>query len=102
MSQPTTVVDPVASSVANVVERLREAGIIAIRLHERRRPEMVALIVFLLGGSSAVLVFDADHWAAGPNLPEAYFDYLGDRWTPPEQLVKSVLAILTTRARRPE
>jgi hypothetical protein len=101
VSHPTTVVDPVASSVATVVERLREAGIVVIRLHERRRPEMVALIVLQLDGGSAVLVFDADHWAAGPNLPEAYFDYLGDRWTPPDQLVKSVLAILTT-ARRPE
>jgi hypothetical protein len=95
--------NPADSAVASTVERLREAGIMSIRLHEERRPEMVALVVFLLdrqpvGGGSAVLIFDVDHWAAGPNLPEAYFDYLGDRWTRPNQLVKSVLAILT-RAR---
>lgn len=97
---PSPIVDdPVAHPVTDVVELLREAGIMTIRLHERHRPRMVALVVFQVGGrtanGSAALVFDNDHWAAGPNLPGAYFDYLGDRWTPPGQLVRSVLAILS-------
>lgn len=87
------------SSVAHVVDKLHEAGVMTIRLHEPRRPDMVLLVVFPVGDASrphtsAALVFDADHWAAGPNLPGAYFDYLGDRWTPTGRLVESVLTIL--------
>jgi hypothetical protein len=97
--------DPVISSVATTIEHLREAGVMTIRLHERWRPEMVALFVFALGGPtvgerSGVLVFDVDHWAAGPNVPGAYFDYLGDRWTPTDQLVTSVLDMLSGTRRR--
>lgn len=99
MAHPPVVDDPVTSSVANVVDKLHEADVMAIRLHESRRPEMVLLVVFPVGDAarpdaSAVLVFDADHWAAGPNVPGAYFDYLGDRWTPTGHLVESVLTIL--------
>jgi hypothetical protein len=98
VSHQSVMDDQVARPVTDTVERLREAGVMAIRLHEPRRPEMVVLVVFQVGGQtagkgSAALVFDVDHWAAGPNVPAAYFDYLGDRWTPPERLVKSVLAI---------
>lgn len=106
MSQPPVVNDPAALRVASAVRRLRAAGLMAIRVHERRRPRMVALVVFPVseraaGRGSAALVFDADHWAAGPNLRGAYFDYLGDRWTPPERLVRSVQAILAEASRAP-
>lgn len=99
MSHQSVMDDLVAPPVADVVERLREAGVMTIRVHEPRRPEMIVLVAFQIGGQtagkgSAALVFNVDHWAAGPNVPAAYFDYLGDRWTRPEQLVKSVLAIL--------
>lgn len=106
MSQPPVVDDPAAPRVASTVRRLRAAGLMAIRVHERRRPRMVALVVFPVsertaGRGSAALVFDVDHWAAGPNQRGAYFDYLGDRWTPPDRLVRSVLAILTEASRAP-
>ena len=98
MSYPTIVDGPVTVPVTTVVQRLHAAGVMAIRVRERRRPEMLVLVVFRIRGQqggepSAVLVFDADHWAGGPNVPGAYFDYLGDRWTPPEDLVKSVTAM---------
>lgn len=104
MAYSPIVDDPVSPAVATVLDRLRESSVMTIRLHERRRPEMAVLIVFLVDGQhdrSAVLVFDTDHWAAGPNIPGAYFDYLGDRWTPPEQLVRSVLSILATAGSTP-
>lgn len=106
MSQPPVVDDPTESRIAGALRRLRAAGLMTIRVHERRRPRMVALVVFpvserVAGRGSAALVFDVDHWAAGPNLRGAYFDYLGDRWTPPERLVRSVLAILTETSRAP-
>lgn len=97
MRYPPIVDDPAAEAVTTVVDLLRETGVMTVRLYERSRPGMAVLVVFLVGGPhdrSAVLVFDVDHWAAGPNVPGAYFDYLGDRWTPPDHLVRSVLSIL--------
>lgn len=104
VSYPPIVDDPATVSATTVVRRLRAAGVMTIRLRERRRPEMLALVVFRVGEErngdrSAVLVFDTDHWAGGPNVPGAYFDYLGDRWTPTEDVVRSVAAMLGTHAR---
>lgn len=103
VSYPPIVDDPATASTTAVVRRLRAAGVMAIRVRERRRPAMLVLVVFRPAGRdgehSAVLVFDTDHWAGGPNVPGAYFDYLGDRWTPPEDVVRSVVAMLGARAR---